>query len=92
MHLTIEFLGLARELAGQSEGVVALPDSATWRDLFCGLAQQFPALVGPVIVPDSCSLTDAYMLNIDGRTIVRQLDEPVQTGRRLLLMFAEAGG
>ena len=32
------------------------------------------------------------MLNVNGRTIVHDFDEPVQTGQRLLLMFAEAGG
>jgi len=92
MQLKVEFLGLARELAGVSESLVTLSEQATWRDLICGLASQFPALAGPVILPENCTLSTAYMLNVNGRTIVRDFDEPVQTGQRLLLMFAEAGG
>ncbi len=45
-----------------------------------------------MIDPESCTLSTAYMLNVNGRTIVHDFDEPVQTGQRLLLMFAEAGG
>ncbi len=92
MQLKVEFLGLARELAGVSACLATLAAGATWRDLICDLASQFPALVGPVILPDSCTLSTAYMLNVNGRTIVRDFDEPVHTGQRLLLMFAEAGG
>jgi hypothetical protein len=92
MQLKVEFLGLARELAGVTEGLVTVEDTATWRHLLRDLADQYPALLGPVIVPESHSLTVAYMLNVGGRTIVRDFDAPVQPGQRLLLMFSEAGG
>lgn len=92
MQLKVEFLGLARELAGVSESQVTLSEQATWRHLVRGLASQHPALVGPVINPEHYDLSAAYMLNVGGRTIVRDFDTPVQPGQRLLLMFAEAGG
>ncbi len=92
MQLKVEFLGLARQLAGASESLVALDEGATWRDLIRSLASQYPALLGPVIIPDRYVLTPAYMLNVGGRTVVREYDAPVQPGQRLLLMFAEAGG
>ncbi|MFO7698485.1 MAG: hypothetical protein R6X16_15205 [Anaerolineae bacterium] len=92
MQLKVEFLGLARELAGVTEGLVTVNDTATWRHLLGGLADQYPALLGPVIIPESHTLTVAYMLNVGGRTIVRDFDAPVQPGQRLLLMFSEAGG
>lgn len=91
MQLKVEFLGLARELAGAKEGLVEVDASATWRAVLSSLATQYPALVGPVI---TCpyDLTPSYMLNVGGRAIVRDLDAPAQTGERVLLMFAEAGG
>jgi hypothetical protein len=92
MQLKVEFLGLARELAGAPDGMVALVDQATWRDLLRELALRFPALYGPVITPDRYDLAPAYMLNVGGRTVVRDYSEPAQPGQRLLLMFAEAGG
>ncbi len=92
MQLKVEFLGLARELAGHAEGLVTVGEQATWRELIHGVACQYPALVGPVILPDSYNLSAAYMLSVGGRTIVRDFDAPAERGQRLLLMFAEAGG
>ncbi|NLT73997.1 MAG: MoaD/ThiS family protein [Chloroflexi bacterium] len=92
MKLKVEFLGLARELAGDAEAVVTVDDRATWHDLISALADAYPSFVGPIVLPDRSNLTAAYMLNVGGRAIVRDLDVPVQPGQRLLLMFAEAGG
>ena len=92
MNLNVEFLGLARQLAQVKEGLVTLPDQATFRDLLCHLAQRFPGLVGHVIIPDSFDLVSAYMLNINGRRAVTDLDTPAHDGQRILLMFLEAGG
>jgi len=92
MQLKVEFLGLARELAGVTEGLVTVEDTATWRHLLRSVSEQYPGLLGPVIIPESHTLSEGYMLNIGGRTIVRDFDAPVQPGQRLLLMFSEAGG
>ena len=92
MPLRVEFLGLARELAGTKEGLLELEQGATWRDVVRHLAAQYPALVGIVIIPDHMDLAPSYMFNVGGRAMVRDLDMPAQTEERLLLMFAEAGG
>jgi molybdopterin converting factor small subunit len=92
MQLKVEFLGLARELAGTREGLVEIEPQATWRDVVRHLALQYPALVGVVIIPDHHDLAPSYMFNVSGRAMVRDLDMPAQAGERLLLMFAEAGG
>jgi hypothetical protein len=102
MQLKVEFLGLARELAGTREGLVQVEDQATWRDVVRKLALEYPALVGAVIVPElnasehhaqkHFDLAPSYMFNVGGRAMVRDLDMPAQAGQRLLLMFAEAGG
>ncbi len=92
MKLTVEFLGLSRRLAETKECPVELAGMASYRDVMARLAMRFPALVGPVIVPGSLDLVPSYMLNSDGRRMVRDLDAPAHDGQRLLLMFAEAGG
>ncbi len=101
MQLKVEFLGLARELAGTKEGLVQVGEQATWREVVRQLAAEYPALLGTVIIPDhdACDsdmqhykLAPSYMFNVGGRAMVRDLDMPVQAEERLLLMFAEAGG
>jgi hypothetical protein len=34
----------------------------------------------------------AFMLNVNGRAVVNDLDAQAADGQRVLLMFAEAGG
>ncbi len=97
MQLIVEFLGLARELAGTREGLVQVGDQATWRDVVRQLTVTYPALVGTVIIPgrdahEHFDLAPSFMFNVGGRAMVRDLDMPAQAGARLLLMFAEAGG
>ena len=92
MTLTVEFMGLARRLAQRKTCLVDLSDQATLRDLLERLAAQFPALLGPVIVPTTHDLESAYMLNIDGRRAVQDLDLPAEEGQHVYLMFLEAGG
>ena len=92
MNLTVEFLGLSRRLAQTKESLVTTHDQATLREVLADIASRFPALVGPVIVPETFDLVSSQMLNIDGRQVARDLDLPAQDGQRLLLMFLEAGG
>ena len=92
MKLRVEFLGLSRRLAQTKESLVEVGDRATLRSVIRHLAAEYPALVGPVIVPDSFDLAESYMINIDGRRAVTDLDQPAQDGQRLILMFVEAGG
>ncbi len=92
MKLTVEFMGLARKLAQTKSSLVHVSDQATFRDVLCKLAEQYPDLVGPVIVPATHDLESAYMLNVGGRRAVQNLDEPAKEDQRLYLMFLEAGG
>jgi len=92
MKLTVEFLGSSRGLTQTKACLLELSHQATFREILAAIAAQFPALVGPVISPTSYDLVSSYMLNVDGRAMVRDLDTPAQDGQRLVLMFAEAGG
>lgn len=92
MKLEVEFLGRARRLAQTKHCQIEVQEQATLRDVIQCIASRFPALVGPVICPETFELTPAYMLNIDGRRAAKDLDVPVQDGQRIILMFMEAGG
>ncbi len=92
MKLTVEFLGLSRRLAQTKESLIEVSDQATFRDVLCYLSTNFPALVGPVIIPTTFDLVSSYMINIDGRRVVQDLDTRPEDGQRLILMFMEAGG
>ncbi len=92
IKLTVEFLGLSRQLAQTKSCLVEVDDQATLRDVVRQIAQRFPALVGPVIVPGTCDLESAYMLNVEFKRAVRDLDTPAEENQRLILMFLEAGG
>jgi molybdopterin converting factor small subunit len=92
MRLTVEFLGLARRLAQTKESLVELEDQATFRDVLGHLASRFPSLSDSVIRRGTFDLVPSYMLNINGRRAVRDLDAPAEDGQRILLMFLEAGG
>jgi len=92
LKLEVEFLGIARSLAKAKMASVLLPEDASYRKLLSVLAHKFPSLLGTVIVPDSFDLVPSYILNVEGRQVITDLDKPVQDGQRVLLMFAEAGG
>lgn len=92
MQLTVEFLGLARRLTQAKQVSLAMPEGTTLRDVVRHLAAQYPALLGPVITPETFDLNPSYLIYLDGRHAARDLDAPLQDGQRLLFMFAEAGG
>jgi molybdopterin converting factor small subunit len=92
MDLNVEFLGLARELAGTRSCTIRLEGGATFRDLVSSLAVHFPLFIGPIIDGSSLELMRAFMLNVNGRAVVNDLDAQAADGQRVLLMFAEAGG
>ena len=92
MNLTVEFLGLSRRLAQTKQSLVTLGDQATFRDALREVASRYPALVGPIIVPETFDLVATHMLNVDGRRVVKDLDTFAEDASSLLLMFVEAGG
>ena len=92
MKLTVEFLGLTRKLAQTKESLVEMDEQATLRDVLGVLATRFPALVGPVIVPETFDLVSSHLVNLDGRRAAENLDVRLQDGQRLIFMFMEAGG
>jgi len=92
MKVTVELFGLARRLSKAKSVVLELAPGATLRDVLVKLGDQFPALLGELIVPGNYDLREPYFFNIDGRRVAKNLDEQVREGENLLLMFVTVGG
>ena len=91
-QLNVEFLGQARRLTQTKESPLQIGERASFADVLRLLASRYPALIGPVIVPDTFELQSSYMINVNGRRVVRDLGAQPEDGQRLILMFVEAGG
>lgn len=90
MNLTVEFLGIARQLADSASCSLSVDEGATFRDVLSQLARRYPPLVGPVIVAPSYDLQSDLRIVVDGMHQVTDLDAHPQEGQRLILMFGDA--
>lgn len=90
--LTIELFGMARHLTGERALRLEVPPGATLREVTAALAQQYPQLVGRVIAASGDQLIAPNVYNLDGRTVLHDLDRQVVPGEPLCLMFIAAGG
>ena len=88
----VELLGSAWLLAGQREVLIDLAGPTTVRDLVGRLADDWPALVGPVIDPGRQRLTDGSIINRNGRDFLASPDALIQPGDHLLLVVGIGGG
>jgi len=92
MEFVVEFFGLPRRLSGVKETTVKVKQGATLRDIVIALAKKFPAFVGELIDPQTFDLEEPYFFNIDARYVPPNLNYKPEEGKRLLLLFLEAGG
>ena len=92
VNCTVELFGMARLLAKTKMVDLALPQQATLSDVFSGLAQKLPTLVGRVINPEKNNLISGCACNVNGLEFVRNPMAKVKTGDRILILSADAGG
>jgi len=91
-QVSVELFGYARRLAGEREAVLELDRTATMRDVVIALSKRYPALVGPIIKPNTYELIEPFFLNVDGRRVVDDFSAVPKDGERLILFFVDAGG
>ena len=83
----VEFYGIPRQRAGRAE--LAVP-AGTVGEVLAAVVRSCPALTG--VIGDGGRIAGHYLVSIDGQRFVREVDEPVPAGQRLLVLSAEAGG
>jgi molybdopterin-guanine dinucleotide biosynthesis protein A/molybdopterin converting factor small subunit len=92
IQCTVELFGVARLLARTSEVSLALPAGATFAEAFAALAEKLPVLVGRVISTDRAHLVDGCACNVNGLVFVRTPTAVVNSGDRIVILSADAGG
>jgi molybdopterin converting factor small subunit len=85
-QVTVEFFGIPRHRAGRAE--LAVP-AGTVAELLAAIERACPALAG--LVRDG-RVSPHYLLSLDGRRFLTDLQQPVRPGERVLLLSADAGG
>jgi molybdopterin converting factor small subunit len=91
MTLTVEFLGISRQLTGAKECQLELDQGATLQDAVGELARRFPRLLRERVINNGSTLSESFRLTVDGRH-VRGLDTELKGDERLLLISATWGG
>ncbi len=87
VSVTIELFGIPRAHAGRSEFATR---ANSVRDALTALAAAAPNLAG--LVQPGGRLAPQFLLSLDGSRFVTDLDEPLTSGTRLLLLSADPGG
>jgi len=88
--VTVELFGVARIVAKSKTVSLSLPQGATLAHVFSALAEKLPVLVGRVI--NSEGLISGYACNINGLDFVRAPSAKVNSGDKILILSADAGG
>jgi hypothetical protein len=83
----VEFYGPARMRAGRTELAVS---AVTVRAALKQVASTCPGLAH--LLQADGRLAPEYLLSIDGTRFLTDLNEPLHSGERLLLLGADAGG
>jgi molybdopterin-guanine dinucleotide biosynthesis protein A len=90
ISVSLELFGVARMLTKTKAVTLSLPRGATLANVFSALAEQLPVLVGRVI--DSNGLIAGYTCNINGLDFVRVPSAKINSGDKIFILSADAGG
>ena len=90
ISVCVELFGVARMLAKTKAVTLSVPRGATLANVLSALAEQLPVLVGRVI--DSGGLISGYTCNINGLDFVRTPSAKVNSGDKIFVLSADAGG
>jgi molybdopterin converting factor small subunit len=91
VRCVVELMGVARLLAKTREVTLDLPPAATLGDVYAGLADEHPVLLGRVLQSEG-GLTRGYACNINGVEFVRDMTAKIKAGDRIYIISADAGG
>jgi molybdopterin-guanine dinucleotide biosynthesis protein A/molybdopterin converting factor small subunit len=90
ISVSVELFGVARMLAKTKAVTLSLPRGATLANVFSALAEELPVLVGRVINSDG--LIAGYTCNINGLNFVRIPSARIDSGDKIFILSADAGG
>ena len=83
----MEFFGIPRLRAGRAE--LSLP-AATLAEVLAAIERECPGLTGRL--RENGRLSPHYLLSINGERFVKDINQRMKPGDRILLLSADAGG
>ena len=92
IECTVELFGAARLLARTREVALSLPEGATLAQAYAALAEKLPVLIDRVIGADRGSLLNGYACNVNGLEFMRMPTARVNSGDKIFILSADAGG
>lgn len=90
ISVSVELFGVARMLAKTKQVTLSLPQEATLANVLSALAEQVPVLLGRIINSDG--LIPGYTCNINGLNFVRTSSAKINSGDKIFILSADAGG
>jgi molybdopterin-guanine dinucleotide biosynthesis protein A/molybdopterin converting factor small subunit len=90
ISVSVELFGVARMLTKTQTISLSVPQNATLAHVLSALAEKLPVLVGRVI--NSEGLISGYTCNINGLDFVRAPTSKINSGDKILILSADAGG
>ena len=90
ISVSVELFGVARLLAKTTSVSLSLPQEATLANVFSALTERLPVLLGRIISSDG--LISGYTCNINGLDFVRAPSAKVNSGDKIFILSADAGG
>ena len=92
--ITIEFTGVAKQIAGQSSIQLSLPTKSTFRDVVQNLAKSYPDMVNIIIDPNEQIFlsSNIFIVNDEMTSPVFIMDEHPNDGDKLTLLAVMTGG
>lgn len=88
--VSVELFGVARMVAKRRDVALSLPRDATLSHVLNALAERLPELRGKIIGANG--LTAGYTCNINGLHFERSPSAKINSGDRIFLLSADAGG
>lgn len=94
IHLTVEFTGIAKDIAGQKEIQIEMAAEDTYHDVVLRLAELYPNLVNILIAPDKKNFlsSNLFIINDEMTEPVFIMDKNPRDGDRLTLLSVMTGG
>ncbi len=92
VQCSVELFGAARLISKTKEISLSLPAGATLAQVYALLGEKLPVLVGRVISADKRGLSRGYACNVNGLDFVRNPAVKVNSGDKIFILSADAGG
>lgn len=94
VHLTVEFTGIAKDIAGQKDIQIEMAPEDTYHDVVSMLADLYPNLVNILIAPDKKTFlsSNLFIINDEMNDPVFLMEKHPRDGDRLTLLSVMTGG